>query len=155
MGLIGKLFRISHFLWQKKIVLIPDLLCFLIRIIYGADIHYQAQIGKGVVFSHNGLGTIIHPRAIIGDNVVVGAHVVIGCNLDAFDVPKIGNNVFIGPGAKILGDIEIGSHILIGANSVVLSSIPDGCVVVGAPAKIVRNLSRDEILAYWPHTNII
>lgn len=82
--------------------------------------------------------------------MVIGAHVVIGCNLDAFDVPRIGNCVFIGPGAKILGDLSIGSYVLIGANSVVLDSVPEMSVVAGAPAKVVRYLSFQEKMAYWP-----
>ncbi len=154
MGPIVWLYRLSHFLWKKKILFVPDIISFIIRIIYSADIHYQASIGKGVVFSHNGLGAIIHPRAIIGNRVVIGAHVVIGCNLDSYHVPRIGNCVFIGPGAKILGDLTIGDHVLIGANSVVLNSMPQGCVVAGAPARVVRHLSREEISAYWPSLGI-
>ena len=150
MGLVVWLHRLSHFLWKKKILFVPDLIGFLIRVLYSADIHYQAQIGKSVVFSHNGLGAIIHPRAVVGDNVVIGAHVVIGCNLDAYDVPRIGNCVFIGPGAKILGDLSVGNFVLIGANSVVLESVPDRCVVAGAPAKVVRYLFDEEVKAYWP-----
>lgn len=149
MGPVVWLYRLSNFLWRRRIILLPDLIGFLIRIIYSADIHYQASIGKNIVFSHNGLGAIIHPRAKIGDNVVVGAHVVIGCNLDAYDVPRIGNNVFIGPGAKILGDLDIGNFVFVGANSVVLSSVPDRALVAGAPAKVVRYLSDEEIAAYW------
>lgn len=50
MGPIIWLHRLSHILWKKKILFIPDLIGFIIRIIYSADIHYQAQIGKSVVF---------------------------------------------------------------------------------------------------------
>ena len=52
--------------------------------------------------------------------------------------PKIGNNVFIGAGAKVLGDIRIGDNVKIGANAVVINDIPDGATAVGVPAKIIQ-----------------
>lgn len=52
--------------------------------------------------------------------------------------PVIGDNVYIGAGAKILGSIKIGNNVNIGANSVVVNDIPDNCTVVGAPARIVK-----------------
>ncbi|MGZ5134825.1 MAG: hypothetical protein ACXWCG_06735, partial [Flavitalea sp.] len=51
----------------------------------------------------------------------------------------IGNHVYIGAGAKILGPIKIGNNIVIGANAVVITDIPDGSLVVGVPAKIVKH----------------
>lgn len=150
MSLLNALFRASHYLYKRKIILVPDLISLIIRLIYSADIHYQATIGRKIVFSHAGLGTIIHPRAVLGDRVTIGAQVVIGCNLKSFAVPRIGNNVFIGPGAKILGELTIGNNVLIGAGAVVLQSVPDNSVVAGVPAKIVRTLSQEEIYAFWP-----
>ena len=50
--------------------------------------------------------------------------------------PMIGNNVFIGAGAVILGNIKIGDNAIIGANSVVLRDIPANAIAIGVPAKI-------------------
>jgi serine O-acetyltransferase len=52
-------------------------------------------------------------------------------------VAVIGDNVYIGVGAKILGNISIGNNVKIGANAVVVSNIPDGATAVGIPAKII------------------
>ena len=52
--------------------------------------------------------------------------------------PRIGNNVYIGAGAKILGDIEIGDNVKIGANAVVTKNVPDNCTVVGSN-RILKN----------------
>ena len=52
--------------------------------------------------------------------------------------PIIGDNVFIGAGAKILGPIKIGNGAVIGANAVVTKNVPDNCTVVGVPAKIIK-----------------
>ncbi len=147
---INRLFYLSHRLFRAKVPLLPGLISFAIRQVYGADLHPQAQLGSNVVFSHAGLGIIIHPRAIIGNNVTIGAQTIIGCNLKDFGVPYIGNNVFIGPGAKVLGQISIGHNVFIGANAVVLSSIPDNSVAAGMPARVVRELSQEEIKIYWP-----
>ena len=59
------------------------------------------------------------------------------------NAPLIDNDVFIGAGAKILGDILIGRRAIIGANAVVLQSVPDDAVVVGVPARVIRIRSRD------------
>lgn len=49
----------------------------------------------------------------------------------------VGDDVFIGAGAKILGEISIGNNVKIGANAVVLEDVPEGCTVVGVPVRIV------------------
>jgi Serine acetyltransferase len=53
-------------------------------------------------------------------------------------VPIIGDEVYIASGAKVLGAIKIGSNCVIGANAVVISSVADGCVVAGVPAKVIK-----------------
>lgn len=99
-------------------------------------------IGAGATFAsppklpHGLKGIIIHPTAIIGHNCTIMQFVTIGTR----QINKgavIGDNVFIGAGAKILGNIQIGDNVKIGANAVVLEDVPDNCTVVGIPAKIV------------------
>ena len=53
--------------------------------------------------------------------------------------PTIGDRVFIGTGAKLLGPITIGDDVRIGANAVVIDDVPAGATVVGAPARVVRS----------------
>ena len=53
-------------------------------------------------------------------------------------MPRIGSNVYIGAGAKILGRIQIGNDVVVAANAVVIESVPDGCVVVGVPGRVVK-----------------
>jgi len=90
-----------------------------------------------VLLGYQGLCIVIHRRAIIGDDVVVGAGVTIGGRSEHFEVPVIGNNVVIGNGAKILGPVKIGHHAQIGANAVVLKDVPAYGVAVGVPARII------------------
>lgn len=58
------------------------------------------------------------------------------------DVPTIGNNVFIGTGAVIVGKIKIGDNVIVAANSVVTKDVPDDCYALGTPAEIkkIRNI---------------
>ena len=78
---------------------------------------------------------------IIGKNFNISHEVTIGQhNRGKYKgTPIIGDNVYIGPGAKIFGNIRIGNNVAIGANAVVTKSIPDYSVAVGIPAKIVSS----------------
>lgn len=110
------------------------------RIIFTCDIPARVYIPKSTGLRHQGLGVVIHPCTIIGENVVIRQNVSIGTNAKPGQsglAPKIGNNVMIGAGACILGPITIGNNVSIGANAVVLCDVPDNSVAVGIPAKII------------------
>lgn len=80
----------------------------------------------------------IHPDVEIGDRVGIMHDVTIATTQHRLGAPKIGNDVFIGPGAKILGPITIGDGATIAPNSVVMSSVPEGATAIGVPAKARR-----------------
>ena len=91
--------------------------------------------GPGLCIAHYGL-LVVNSKARIGCNCRVHA----GVNIGEKDgkAPVIGDNVYIGPGAKIFGNITIGNNVTIGANAVVNKSFPDNCVIAGIPAKIIK-----------------
>jgi serine O-acetyltransferase len=99
-------------------------------------------IGEGTVVGYGGLVLVVHSNAIVGKRCVLGQAVTIGAR-EAFvgavsnPVPRIGDDVYIAAGAKVLGDIEIGSNSIIGANAVVLQSFPPHSVIAGIPARAV------------------
>jgi serine O-acetyltransferase len=105
---------------------------------YGIDIPYNTAIGSGLYIGHFG-GIIINWNTIIGENCNLSPGVVIGQSNrgDKRGCPLIGDNVFIGPGAKIIGKITIGNNVAIGANCVVTQDIPDNAVVAGVPGRII------------------
>ena len=76
---------------------------------------------------------------MIGDNVNISQGVTIGQTNRGKrkGVPVIGNGVYIGPGAKVIGKVTIGNNVAIGANAVVTEDVPDNACVAGVPAKIV------------------
>lgn len=81
-------------------------------------INYNSKIGKNFR---------IHPMTTIGKNI--------GRDNSS---PKIGNGVWVGPGARIIGNISIGDNVVIGTNSVVNKSFPANLTIAGAPAKIIN-----------------
>lgn len=137
MNSLMAIYRISNFLYRKKIPFLPGLLSRLIRVVYSCDLPSQVKIGKGTLFVHNGLGCVIHPKAIIGNNVRIYQNVSIAGRHHR-GVPIIEDDVFIGAGACILGNVKIGKGAMIGANAVVINSVEAGRTVVGVPAKVVK-----------------
>ena len=132
--------RITHFLHSKlKLKFLARLLSQINRFFTQIEIHPGAKIGKNLLIDH-GCGVVIGETTIIGDNCTIYQGVTLGGT--GKDIgkrhPTIGNNVFIGSGAKILGNITIGDNVKIGANSVVLYDIPANCTAVGIPARIIR-----------------
>lgn len=102
----------------------------------------KADIGIGTEFHHHALGCVVHEKTKIGDNCHIFQNVTVGSKwpngVCEGDAPVIGDNVFIGAGAVIIGDIKIGNDVIIGANAVVTIDVPNYCIAVGAPAVIKK-----------------
>lgn len=133
-----KIHWLAHWLWTKRVPLIPRLLALFNRVVFAVQLPAETRIGRGVQLSYSGLGTVIHPRAIIGDRVRIGPGVVIGGRSEIYEVPIIEDDVLLGVGAKILGPVRVGRGALVGANAVVLNNVPAGAVVGGIPARVLR-----------------
>lgn len=103
--------------------------------------------GPGLSIAHRGT-IVVHPDARIGANCRIHVDVVIGTRPGPEDlVPTLGDNCYIGPGAKIFGNIVIGDNTAIGANSVVNSSFPEGFMTIaGAPARKVSDTPSTEFI---------
>jgi serine O-acetyltransferase len=119
---------------------------YLIRVVYASDISCRAQIGKGFVIVH-------------GHDIVIGADVVIGENCTIFNgvtlgnkdlgrssknsQPKLGDNVVLSTGVKVLGSVSLGNNVVVGANAVVVKNFPSNVTLVGVPAKVIGACSED------------
>ncbi len=94
-----------------------------------------ADFGPGFVLVH-ATGVVINSRVKGGANVFLEHQVTIGA--ERYQSPRLGSDVFVGAGAKVLGDISVGAGARIGANAVVVHDVPPYSTVVGIPARVVR-----------------
>ena len=101
----------------------------------GCIIGRGAEFGPGFVLIHSH-GVVINGQVHGGAGIHVEHQVTIGA--DRRRSPRLGDHVFIGAGAKVIGAVTIGSYSRIGANAVVVSDVPDHATAVGVPARIVR-----------------
>jgi serine O-acetyltransferase len=97
--------------------------------------------GPGLRLNHWGT-IVISPEARIGARARVNVCVNIG--LKDGEAPHLGDDVYIGPGAKLFGGIRLGNGVRIGANAVVNSSFPDGSIVAGVPARLIGQKTEKE-----------
>ncbi|UMQ40280.1 serine acetyltransferase [Chryseobacterium sp. Y16C] len=110
------------------------------QIKYGFQIYPETQIGEGFYLGHWG-SLVINPKTIIGRNCNIAQGVTIGQQNRGKNEgsPEIGNEVWIGPNAVIVGNIKIGNNVLIAPNSYVNFNVPSDSVVSGNPAQIYPN----------------
>jgi serine O-acetyltransferase len=134
--------RLCRYLSEKKLFfplfLIARAILQHYKYKYGIGISPKTKIGLGFYIGHFG-GIIINSDAEIGKNCNVSHGVTIGMSNRGKNkgVATIGDNVYIGPGAKIVGAVKVGNNVAIGANCVVTKDIPDNAVVVGIPGKVI------------------
>ena len=120
--------------------ILPRFKMTLMKVITGVEIHPQAEIGKSFFIDH-GIGTVIGETAKIGDNCILFHNVTLGGTGKHTGKrhPTLGNNVYVGTAATILGPVKIGNNVKIGAETVIIMhDVPNDCTVVGAPGKIVK-----------------
>ncbi len=112
-----------------------------IQLTTGSIVNREAAIGDDLHIVHFG-NIRIHPDVVIGDRCGIMHDVTLGTNMDRPGAPRIGNDVFIGAGARVLGPIEIGDGARIASNSLVLCDVPAGATAVGVPARILQYTGR-------------
>jgi serine O-acetyltransferase len=116
---------------------------------YGISIPYQTDIGPGFFIGHIG-GIVVNFQCRIGSNCNMSHGVTLGQTNRGKrkGCPTIGDNVYIGPGAKIIGAIRVGDHAAIGANAVVTRDVPAHAVVAGVPAQIISQAGSSDYVDY-------
>lgn len=130
------LYRVRTRLLAREVPVLPDLLHRACMVLAQIDIGFYVTMEPGVYIPHGQV--VIDGQVTIGTGTVISPWVTLGRNGPSIDGPRIGRNVFIGTGAKILGPVVIGNDARIGANAVVLRDVPPRATVGGIPAKILR-----------------
>lgn len=131
-------YRVANWLWRHRIPALPKFIYYCQYILFNSSLPATCKIWGGVKFAYGGIVIVVHARAVIGKNCIIGQCVTIGGRSKHYEVPVIGDNVYIGAGAKILGPITIGDNSVIGAGAVVLKSVPANSIVAGVPARVIK-----------------
>lgn len=114
---------------RHLLLIVSAFVRYFVDLLTGIIISPAADIGPGLAI-HTPYGVFIGPTKI-GMNCVVQHGVVLG-----YGVRSVGDNVFFGPGAKVIGNAKIGSNVVVMANSVVITDVPDNLTVAGVPVRI-------------------
>lgn len=127
----------AAFFYSLNIMPMSTFFVIINRCLFGIYIPAQVQLGKNVRFGYGGAGVVIHKNCKIGTNVIISPGVVLG-GRGGSSVPIIGDEVFIGPNAVLLGGVVVGDRVVIGANSTVVDLIvPAGAVVLNNKARVI------------------
>tara|TARA_R110002072_G_scaffold30097_11_gene94424 strand:+ start:18902 stop:19435 length:534 start_codon:yes stop_codon:yes gene_type:complete len=120
------------------------------QIRFGLQIPHIAKIGGGLFMGHYG-GIVISNEAVIGQNCNIAQGVTIGrINKGSKKgAPKIGDRVWIGPNVVLVGNITIGNNVLVAPLSFVNIDVPDNCMIIGNPAKIVEGKTSEDYINFY------
>ena len=140
--------RLMQFADEASVPFGGEVMSRLIRYIYNMEVHWKANIDPGTTLVH-GVGLVISKYAHIGPNCTIAQNVTFGASWNhatgKTEGPVLEENVFVGPGAALLGPITIGKNSKIMAGAVVSESVPPNSIVKpAAPTLVKRSSSRKD-----------
>ena len=125
-------YRVMRFFRASKRATLAKVVSRLIRHLYGADIHWDAELAPGVMIVH-GVGLVIGHSARVGKGCILFQHVTLGEGIDPqsrkVGSPEIGPEVHIGPGATLIGPILVGARSKITGGALLMQSVPEDSLV--------------------------
>jgi serine O-acetyltransferase len=130
-------------LLAAPLLLLYHFLAFTVHVLFGIDLSSNCVIGPGLYIAHFG-GIIVCGK--LGSNCSIGQGVTIGAKGAgrSCGYPEIGDRVYVGAGAMVIGNIRVGDDVVIGANTVVVQDIPSGSRVVSAAVRILPRRSEPD-----------
>lgn len=135
---IGAMVRVFGAVTQKAV-----------EVLTGISLPSGTEVGEGLYIGHFG-NIIVSPAACLGRNCNLSQGVTLGAagRGDRHGAPRLGDRVYVGAGAIILGAVEIGDDAAIGAGAVVTKSVPARGVVVGNPARLISRRGSFDFVVY-------
>lgn len=127
------LYRIARWLRVRRIPVLPPLVARCNLFLTGVDLHPAAEIGPGLLVAH-GHGLVVGGGAKIGADALLLHGVTVGSPSPGrvAEMPTIGDRVFLGAGAKVVGGVILGADVAVGPNAVILEDVPSGSRVMSA-----------------------
>ena len=107
------------------------------RLMLSCEISGSTAAGRRLVLAHGGRGVVIVPDAVVGDDVTLGPYVGLGVAYPEPGSPVVGDRVYLGAHATVLGAISVGDDAFIGTRALVLKDVPGGKLAIGMPARVV------------------
>jgi serine O-acetyltransferase len=132
------LYRLGRWLHARGLTGLTEGVRLVGRVLNDIDLPAEADIGPGLRLGSGGLCVVVDPKARIGQDCFLSPGVTVGPLTPGGGAPVLGNSIYVGTGAKILGPVRVGDNAIIGANAVVTEDVPDGATVAGIPAVALR-----------------
>ena len=138
------MYRISHWLWERRWLVLGRFISNVARTLTGIEIHPGAKIGRRLFIDH-GVGVVIGETAEVGDDVTLYQGVTLGGTKlhRGKRHPTIEDGVIVSAGAKVLGGFTVGKGARIGPNAVVRAEVPPGGRVVAPRSTVISRDNRD------------
>ena len=134
------LYRLARWFHKYRLTPLAYIFQWTNKLLNGCVIGVGAEFGPGLVIMHP-MGIVINSKVVGGDNITLESGVVIGDEKGRS--PSLGNDIFVGSGAKIIGDLRLGDGVKVGANAVVTRSAGEGATLLGVPAKPYNKKHRE------------
>ena len=137
--------------WRFFLNCVSTVIQVATEVITHVTLPINVEVGPGLLIAHTGY-IVVNSQAKIGSNCTLTHGITIGHGGGGSEgrmgCPSIGDRVYIGPGAILLGPIVVGDDALIGPGSVVTKSVPTRGVVAGNPAKLLSRRGSFDLIAY-------
>jgi serine O-acetyltransferase len=114
------------------------------RLGIGVELPGSLACGRRLLLAHGGRGVILHPEVRLGDDVALASGSGAGVAFPKPGAPVIGDGVYFGANASVIGDVSLGDGELLFEHALVTRSIPAGMLAVGVPAKVVGRAPSQE-----------
>ncbi|QSQ23832.1 acetyltransferase [Pyxidicoccus parkwayensis] len=145
-------YRAAKRLKMWRVPVLPGVMAALGKRVHQCHVDLEARLHTSVELGYGGMGVVVAPGVEIGEGSFLSQNVSVEPEFGVAGVPKIGRNVFVGVGAKILGPVTVGDGAVIGANAVVTSDVAPGAVVAGIPARELKRASHGQREERGPRT---
>jgi serine O-acetyltransferase len=136
---------------RKVLGIASTILNTLANVATNIELPPQAQIGPGLFIAHTGY-VVLGPRVVLGRHCTLTQGVTIGHagggDQSWLECPVIGDRVYVGPGAAVIGPVTVGDDALIGVNAVVTRDVPPRGVAVGNPAHVISSKGSFALISY-------
>ncbi len=114
-------YAVANNIWTKAII--------------GSDLSPSVTLGRRVSLPHGGRGVFVSDGVTIGDDCTIHQQVCIGMTLGKDGAPTIGDRVYLGVKASVLGPVAVGADSTVGAHALVIHDVPERCTAAGVPAQ--------------------